>query len=124
MVFLLLLSIMSKFTEEIYNRRNLQHNRHKRKIYNRKKPEVTVNRWRSAIIIHNIIHGIFIIIFTNISKREPSRHSVLKPPPLGCLRIIQESPNPAVIPRDYLSIVYILAYSGYSQYICDLRPVF
>jgi hypothetical protein len=64
MVFLLLLSIMSKFTTE----ENLQHNRHKMKFYNRKKPGVTVNiGWRSVIIIHDIINGIFIIIFTNIS---------------------------------------------------------
>jgi hypothetical protein len=68
-VFLLLLSIMS----EIY-RRNLQHNRHKVKIYNRRKPEVTVNiGWRSVIIIHDIIYVIFIIIFTNISKWKTKR---------------------------------------------------
>jgi hypothetical protein len=52
-------------------------------IYIRKKLEVTVKS--NIEQQHNIIHGIFIIIFTNISKQEPSRHSDT---PLGCLGLI------------------------------------
>jgi hypothetical protein len=78
------------FTNISKRRKFTTDNRHKRKIYNREKPMVTVNiGWRSVINIHNIINGIINNNFTNISKQEPSRRSVLKPPPLGCLRIIQ-----------------------------------